>query len=188
LFRRPGPTKQFPENLNDSSRTSGLRRCRITARTLAGQDRGFDKSAEFLTFLWWKSGSGIRRDPKQSLRRLDRTICNFFRVAACCDAFKRILVVGNGNIGVGKKNPRKCGQRIVEGLTARDGSLALRIDDPTPRAKEPVKVCGAMSLQYGDGGRGNESAPQKFVHLVGYRDPKPRAEPWVRPSVSPVKR
>jgi hypothetical protein len=45
-----------------------------------------------------------------------------------------------------------------------------------------------MSLQYGDGGRGNESAPQKFVHLVGYRDPKPRAEPWVRPSVSPVKR
>jgi hypothetical protein len=74
----------------------------------------------------------------------------FFRVAACCDVFKRIFVVGNG--------------------------------------KEPVKVCGAMSQQYGDGGRGNESAPQKFVHLVGYRDPKPRAEPWVRPSVSPVKR
>jgi len=45
-----------------------------------------------------------------------------------------------------------------------------------------------MSLQYGDGGRGNESAPQKFVHLVGYRDPKPRVGPWVRPSVSPVKR
>lgn len=97
--------------------------------------------------------------------------------------------MGNGNIDVGKKTPtRKGGQRIVEGLTGRDGALALRIDDPNPRAKEPVKVCGAMSLQYGDGGRGNESAPQKFVHLVGYRDPKPRDEPWVRPSGSPVKR
>jgi hypothetical protein len=104
--------------------------------------------------------------------------------------FKRILVVGNGNIDVGKKTPttRKGGQRIVERLTGRDGSLALRIDDPNPRRKEPVNICGAMSQQHGDGGRGNESAPQKFVHLVGYRDPKPRAEPWVRPSVSPVKR
>jgi len=97
--------------------------------------------------------------------------------------------VGNGNIDVGKKTPtRKDSQRILEGLTGRDGSPALRIDDPDRRAKEPVKVCGAMSLQYGDGGRGNESALQKFVHLVGYRDPKPRVEPWVRPSVSPVKR
>jgi hypothetical protein len=101
---------------------------------------------------------------------------------------KRILVVGNGDIDVGKKTPRKGGRRIVEGLTGRDGSLVLRLDDPNPRAKEPVKVCGAMSQQCGDGGRGNESAPQKFVHLVGYRDPKPRAEPWVRPSVSSVKR
>jgi len=97
--------------------------------------------------------------------------------------------VGNGNIDVGKKTPtRKGGQRIVECLTGRDGSLAPRIDDPDPRQKEPVKVCGAMSQQCGDGGRGNESAPQKFVHLVGYRDSKPRAEPWVRPSGSPVTR
>ena len=97
--------------------------------------------------------------------------------------------MGNGNIDVGKKTPtRKGGQRIAERLTGRDGSLALRIDDPNSRQQEPVKVCGAMSLQYDDGGRGNESAPQKFVHLVGYRDPKPRAGPWVRPSVSPVKR
>jgi hypothetical protein len=90
---------------------------------------------------------------------------------------------------VGKKTPtRKGGQRIVERSTGRHGSLALRIDDPNPRQKEPLKVCGAMSQQYGDGDRGNESAPQKFVHLVGYRDPKARTEPWVRPSVTPVKR
>jgi hypothetical protein len=102
---------------------------------------------------------------------------------------KRTLVVGNGNIDVGKKTPTgKGAQRIVERLTGRDGSPLLRIDDTNPRAKEPIKVCGAMSQQCGNGGRGNESAPQKFVHLVGYRDPKPRVEPWVRPSGTPVTR
>jgi hypothetical protein len=42
-----------------------------------------------------------------------------------------------------------------------------------------AKVSGAMSQQRGDSG--NESAPQKFVQLVGCRDPKVRSEPWVRP-------
>jgi hypothetical protein len=45
-----------------------------------------------------------------------------------------------------------------------------------------------MSQQYGDSHRGNESAPQKFVQLVGCRDPKARSEPWVRPLPSPAKR
>jgi hypothetical protein len=44
-----------------------------------------------------------------------------------------------------------------------------------------------MSLQGGDGGRGNESVPQKFVHLVGCRDPKVRPEPSVRPQLVPPK-
>jgi len=43
-----------------------------------------------------------------------------------------------------------------------------------------------MTQQTGDGGRGNQSAPQKLVHLVGCRDRKAWAEPWVRPS--PMKR
>jgi hypothetical protein len=43
-----------------------------------------------------------------------------------------------------------------------------------------------MTQQCGDLGRGNESAPQKFVHLVGCRDAKARPEPWVRPR--PVQR
>jgi hypothetical protein len=45
-----------------------------------------------------------------------------------------------------------------------------------------------MSQQCGDNGRGHQSAPQKFVQLVGYRDPKGRAEPWVRPGPAPIKR
>jgi hypothetical protein len=44
-----------------------------------------------------------------------------------------------------------------------------------------MKRPAAMSQQCGDSG--NYSTPQKFVQLVGCRDPKARAEPWVRPSV-----
>ena len=50
------------------------------------------------------------------------------------------------------------------------------------------RICGAMSQQCGDNGRGHQSAPQKFVQLVGYRDPKGRAEPSIRPGAAPVKR
>jgi hypothetical protein len=72
--------------------------------------------------------------------------------------------VGNGNIDVGKKTAtRKPGQQN----------------------SEPSTICGAMAQQRCDSGRGNESAPQKFVQLVGYRDLRARPEP-LRPG--PVKR
>ena len=45
-----------------------------------------------------------------------------------------------------------------------------------------------MAQQCGDSGRGNESAPQKFLQLVGYRDPNARHDPWIRPRPAPVKR
>jgi hypothetical protein len=65
--------------------------------------------------------------------------------------------VGNGNIEVGKKTATS---RSGQSKSARPG------------------ICGAMTQQRCDSGRGNESAPQKFVQLVGYRDPKgPRAMP-----------
>ena len=95
--------------------------------------------------------------------------------------------MGNGNIDVGKKNPtRKAGQPIGENLVVTEGSPELRIDQPNPPKTE--RICGAMSQQRGDSGRGNQSAPQKFVQLVGYRDPKARSEPWVRPRPAPAKR
>jgi hypothetical protein len=42
-----------------------------------------------------------------------------------------------------------------------------------------------MAQQCGD--IGNQSAPQKFVHLVGCRDPQARPAPWVRPRAAPAK-
>ncbi len=93
--------------------------------------------------------------------------------------------MGNGSIDVGKKTPtRKPGQPIVERFAKSDGYPESRIEAPnTVRIKRP-SVCGAMSQQSANSG--NQSAPQKFVHLVGYRDPKARPEPWIRPT--PVKR
>jgi hypothetical protein len=67
--------------------------------------------------------------------------------------------VGNGNVDVGNQT------------TIRESGLT---------AARP-KVCAAMAQQCGDSGRGNQSAPQKLVHLIGCRDPKARTEPWVRP-------
>jgi hypothetical protein len=95
--------------------------------------------------------------------------------------------VGNGNIDVGNKAPtRKPDQPIVERVAKSDGSSEQRIDKQDyPRTERP-KICGAMSQQRGDSGRGNQSAPQKLVQLVGCRDSKLRPEPLVRPR--PAKR
>jgi hypothetical protein len=56
-------------------------------------------------------------------------------------------------------------------------------------AREPCltiaqpKVCKAMAQQCGNSG--HQSAPQKFVRLVGCRDPKARLEPSARPIPAP---
>jgi hypothetical protein len=97
--------------------------------------------------------------------------------------------VGNGNIDVGNKAaPRKPGQPIVEQMAKRDGSSERRIDKAIAPKTERPRNCGAMSQQSGDIGRGNQSAPQKFVQLVGFRDPKAQPKPSVRPRPAPAKR
>jgi hypothetical protein len=70
---------------------------------------------------------------------------------------------------------------ILDRLARGDGPSEPRIDKQNQRPK----ICGAMSQQRGDSG--NQSAPQKLVHLVGYRDPKARLEPWIRPRPIPLK-
>jgi hypothetical protein len=91
-------------------------------------------------------------------------------------------IVGNGNIDVGKAGPtRKLRRPSVESLAGPDGFPQLRIDGRGPVKADLERICGAMSQQHDDSGRGNESVPQKLVHLVGCRDPNARTEPWVRP-------
>jgi hypothetical protein len=96
--------------------------------------------------------------------------------------------VGNGNIDVGKQAAtRKPGHPVVDQMANRDDSSERRIDNTiAPKAERP-RNCGAMSQQCGDIGRGNQSAPQKFVQLVGFRDPKAQPKPPVRPR-PPAKR
>ena len=88
--------------------------------------------------------------------------------------------MGNGNIDVGNERLiRKAGQP-VEALG--DGSSdKARADKPNPPRTEHPRISMAMAQQCGDMGRGNQSAPQKFVRLVGCRDSKARPEPRLRP-------
>ena len=95
--------------------------------------------------------------------------------------------MGDDNIDVGNNPLRKPGQPMIERSTESNSSTDVRIDRQNP-LKTARPICGAMSQQYGDSHRGNESAPQKFLQLVGCRDPKARSEPWVRPLSSPAKR
>jgi hypothetical protein len=90
---------------------------------------------------------------------------------------KKDFFVGNRNIDVGNKSAtRKLRQPVVESSAAIDRPSTLAID---PSKSQRPRICGAMSQQCGD--NGNVSASQKFVHLVGCRDPKARPESWVRP-------
>jgi hypothetical protein len=80
--------------------------------------------------------------------------------------------VDNGNTDVGNHTPtRKPGRPMVE-------RAAL--------ANARPRISTAMAQQCGDSG--NQSAPQKLVHLVGCRDTGVRATPWVRPGPAPVNR
>jgi hypothetical protein len=80
---------------------------------------------------------------------------------------QRISVVGNGNIDVGNET-------ATRKPAVNAGSSERRIN------QQQGGNCGAMSQQRCDSGRGNESAPQKFVRLVGYRDPKTSGAPVKR--------
>jgi hypothetical protein len=92
--------------------------------------------------------------------------------------------VGNGNIDVGNQTPtRKPGQPRVELTSGRNGSSELRIDS----SLKTERRCGAMSQQGGEF-RGNVSAPQKFVHLIGCREPQAGQSPEISQYPNPAKR
>jgi hypothetical protein len=98
--------------------------------------------------------------------------------------------VGNGNIDVGSETPtRKPGQPMVENLSGSNGCSERRIDSSlkTEREGKSSGLCGAMSQQGGEF-RGNVSAPQEFVRLVGCRDRTVRPGVEARQYSNPVKR
>ena len=108
--------------------------------------------------------------------------------------------MGSGNINVGNDTPtRKPGQPAVENLSGSNGS-GLRIDPPLKPERQGKKTqektqgkasaagpCGAMSQQNSEF-RGNVSAPQQLVHLVGCRDRKAGPGPEARQYSNPLKR
>ncbi|WP_442894762.1 hypothetical protein [Bradyrhizobium sp. AZCC 1610] len=98
--------------------------------------------------------------------------------------------MGSGNNDVGSATPtRKPGQPAVENSSVSNGS-ELRIDPSLKtgrQGKTPASLCGAMSQQ-GSEFRGNVSAPQKFVQLVGCRDRKVGTGLEARQYSNPVKR
>jgi hypothetical protein len=113
--------------------------------------------------------------------------------------------VGNGNIDVGSAPAtRKSGQPVFEDLSGSDGPEP-RIDPSVKTERQekqkekqqgnssekssphPASLCGAMSQQ-GSEFRGNVSAPQQFVHLVGCRDRKVGSGPGASQYPNRVKR
>ena len=65
----------------------------------------------------------------------------------------------------------------------RNGHIDVGNETATLKSAVPnstrIRVCGAMMQQSCDSDRGNQSSPQKFVRLVGYRDPKARTLPAI---------
>jgi hypothetical protein len=111
--------------------------------------------------------AGRQGEPKPHPDRLTVQPSAYLRVLKFPQ--QRIAVVGNGNIDVGNESPtRKPGKPTVSGSI---GSSELRIDPSLKTGREGTSsgLCGAMSQQGGEF-RGNISAPQKFLHLVGCRD------------------
>ena len=97
-------------------------------------------------------------------------------------------LVGSGIDAGNKGLIQKHGRLTVETLTGTEGFPELKIHGAAAPKSGGVSVCGAMSQQHGDGGGGNVSAPQKFIRLVGCRDPNARTGPWIRPRPAPSKR
>ena len=84
--------------------------------------------------------------------------------------------MGNGKFEIGNRGATR---RLAQTTTGRREFVELEIDGRSQKASRD-KMCGAMSEQYGQGGRYDSAVPQGFVRLVGCRDPKASARPGAR--------
>ncbi len=88
--------------------------------------------------------------------------------------------MGNGSTDVDSiPRPRETGQPSIERLI-KSSFFELWVDPRDVTRTDPERPCGAMAQQCGDSGY--QSAPQKFIHLVGCRDTKVCAERANRPN------
>jgi hypothetical protein len=129
------------------------------------------------------------REPKYRAGRLNQTgVATFSGSCALWSGLNREnSVAGDGNIGVGAKSRAgRPGQPTFESL-AGTNVPGPRIAETNLRSKERPRVCVAMTQQTDEFGRGNQSAPQKLLQLVGCRDPNAGHVPWVRPRPLPAK-
>lgn len=80
------------------------------------------------------------------------------------------IVVGNKS-AVRKSQPTMIGpQNVPAGAFGPPSNqAALKIDPKIDQRVEQPAICGEMSQQRGHSGA--QSTPQKFLRLVGYRDP-----------------
>ena len=88
--------------------------------------------------------------------------------------------MGDGKSDVGTKTATHKPRQAL-GL-AKPGFGQTPIDRHDAANMKRTRISGAMQQQCGDSSRGNQSALQKFVQLVGYRDPNAPPRP------APVKR
>jgi hypothetical protein len=73
------------------------------------------------------------------------------------------IVVGD-KTSIGKSPPA-----IVENQNAPGGASGQRTDEPSAPKLDQPSICGEMSQQRGH--RSAQSTPQKFLQLVGCREP-----------------
>ena len=88
--------------------------------------------------------------------------------------------MGNGNVEVGGNSPREADKPFVAQMEGSGASGAKTVGQM--QAGQSAN-CGAMSQQGSFSYHGNVSSPQQLLHLVGWRDPKVRPEPWKRGDV-----
>lgn len=69
-----------------------------------------------------------------------------------------------------------------------NGKIGANNTAAAPRKSGQQQMAGAMSQQGAPVMGDNQGSPQKFVHLVGCRDPKVKPGPEARPYPNPVKR
>jgi hypothetical protein len=84
-----------------------------------------------------------------------------------------MAIMGSDDTIVGKPSGRKPTQVTAAHPMAPAGSPDRQRRDQQDGSRPNPQFCGAMSQQRDD--RGAQSMPQKFVHLVGCRDPKARS-------------